>query len=174
MDFRVMQRSNVRRVQIDLFYDCLNNVTLYPKWQSFLRYQQPQSLILRGQNDIFFTKEGGEAYMKDVPNDEIHRLDSGYFAIEDCFDEIADSIQHFYLREWLMSQLDKNSETIGKSMLGKCFISYHHRHYYHTSGIGREASYLHDLQSPFSFSYTLENTLDAYASNHYGLLVSIS
>jgi hypothetical protein len=110
MDFRVMQRSNVRRVQIDLFYDCLNNVTLYPKWQSFLRYQQPQSLILWGQNDIFFTKEGGEAYLKDVPNDEIHRLDSGHFAIEDCFDEIADSIQHFYLREWMMSQLDKNSE----------------------------------------------------------------
>jgi pimeloyl-ACP methyl ester carboxylesterase len=56
-------------------------------------------LILWGQNDIFFTKEGGEAYLKDVPNDEIHRPDSGHFAIEDCFDEIADSIQHFYFEK---------------------------------------------------------------------------
>jgi hypothetical protein len=33
---------------------------------------------------------------------EIHRLDSGHFAIEDCHDEIADSIQCSILRKWPM------------------------------------------------------------------------
>jgi pimeloyl-ACP methyl ester carboxylesterase len=95
MDFRFMERPKAWRVQIDLFYDYPTNVALYPKWQKFLRDQQPKSLILWGQNDIFFTREGGEAYLKDLPNAEIHRLDSGHFAVEDCLDEIVSSIQYF-------------------------------------------------------------------------------
>jgi len=97
MDFRFMERPNARRVQMDLFYDYRINVTLYPKWQKFLQERQPKSLIFWGQNDIFFTREGGEAYLKDLPNAEIHRLDSGHFATEDCLDEIASNIHRFYL-----------------------------------------------------------------------------
>jgi pimeloyl-ACP methyl ester carboxylesterase len=51
---------------------------------------------LWGQNDIFFAQEGAEAYLKDLPEAEIHKLDSGHFALEDCLDEIADSIHRFY------------------------------------------------------------------------------
>ena len=97
MDFRFMERPNARRVQMDLFYDYRINVTLYPKWQKFLQERQPKSLIFWGQNDIFFTREGGEAYLNDLPNAEIHRLDSGHFATEDCLDEIASNIHRFYL-----------------------------------------------------------------------------
>jgi pimeloyl-ACP methyl ester carboxylesterase len=97
MDFRFMERPNARRVQMDLFYDYRTNVALYPKWQKFLRDRQPKSLIFWGQNDIFFTREGGEAYLKDLPNAEMHRLDSGHFAVEDCLGEITTNIQRFYL-----------------------------------------------------------------------------
>ena len=97
MDFRFMERPNARRVQMDLFYDYRINVTLYPKWQKFLQERQPKSLIFWGQNDIFFTREGGEAYLNDLPNAKIHRLDSGHFATEDCLDEIAGNIHRFYL-----------------------------------------------------------------------------
>ncbi len=97
MDFGFMERPNARRIQMDLFYDYRTNVALYPKWQKFLQECQPKSLIFWGQNDIFFTREGGEAYLKDLPNAEIHRLDSGHFATEDCLDEIASNIHRFYL-----------------------------------------------------------------------------
>ena len=97
MDFGFMERPNARRVQMDLFYDYRTNVALYPKWQKFLRDSQPKSLIFWGQNDIFFTREGGEAYLKDLPNAEMHRLDSGHFAVEDCLDEITNNIRRFYL-----------------------------------------------------------------------------
>jgi pimeloyl-ACP methyl ester carboxylesterase len=96
MDFRFMERPNARRIQMDLFYDYRTNVELYPKWQEFLRHHQPKSLIFWGQNDIFFTREGGEAYLKDLPNAETHRLDTGHFAVEDCLDEISGSIHRFY------------------------------------------------------------------------------
>jgi pimeloyl-ACP methyl ester carboxylesterase len=97
MDFRFMERANARKVQLDLFYDYRTNVALYPKWQEFLHEHQPKTLIFWGQDDIFFTREGGEAYLKDLPNAEMHRLDSGHFAVEDCLDEIASNISRFYL-----------------------------------------------------------------------------
>ena len=99
MDFRFMERPNARQVQMDLFYDYRTNVTLYPQWQKFLRERQPKTLIFWGQNDIFFTQEGGEAYLKDLPNAEMHRLDSGHFAVEDCLDEITNNINRFYLEK---------------------------------------------------------------------------
>jgi pimeloyl-ACP methyl ester carboxylesterase len=99
VDYRFMERPNARRLQMDLFYDYRTNVALYPKWQKFLREHQPKTLILWGQNDIFFTPEGGEAYLKDIPDAEIHRLNSGHFALEDCLEEIVKNMQRFYLEK---------------------------------------------------------------------------
>ena len=95
-DFAFMERPNARRVQLDLFYDYRTNVALYPQWQQFLRDRQPKTIIFWGQDDIFFTKEGGEAYLKDVPEAEMHRLDSGHFAVEDCLDTISANMRRFY------------------------------------------------------------------------------
>jgi pimeloyl-ACP methyl ester carboxylesterase len=91
-----MQRPNARRVQLDLFYDYRKNVELYPKWQAFLRERQPKTVIFWGQNDVFFTPEGGEAYLKDLPNAEMHRLAAGHFAVEDSLNEIAEGMIRFY------------------------------------------------------------------------------
>lgn len=95
-DFAFMERPMARRVQLDLFYDYRTNVALYPKWQQFLRDRQPKTIIFWGQDDIFFSREGGEAYLKDLPQAEMHRLDSGHFAVEDCLAEIASNMQRFY------------------------------------------------------------------------------
>ena len=96
MDIRFMDRPNARRAQMDLFYDYRTNVGLYPQWQKSLRERQPRTLIFWGQDDIFFTREGGEAYLKDLPDAEIHRLESGHFAVEDHLDTIASNIKRFY------------------------------------------------------------------------------
>lgn len=83
-------------MQLNLFYDYRTNVALYPAWQQFLRAQQPKTLVFWGQRDIFFTPEGGEAHLRDLPHAEIHRLDSGHFAVEDSLDVIAQNIGRFY------------------------------------------------------------------------------
>ncbi|HEX6052477.1 MAG TPA: alpha/beta hydrolase [Gemmatimonadaceae bacterium] len=95
-DVAFMQRPNAMRVNLDLFYDYRTNVPLYPVWQSFLRERQPKTLIFWGQQDIFFTAEGGEAYLADLPDAEMHRLDAGHFAVEDHLDYIARHIRQFY------------------------------------------------------------------------------
>ena len=96
MDFRFMERPNARRIQMDLLYDYRTNVALYPEWQKFLRDHQPKTIIFWGENDIFLTRAGGEAYLADLPDAEIHRLDSGHFAVEDCLEQIAENVQRFY------------------------------------------------------------------------------
>ena len=98
MDFRFMERPNARRVQLDLFYDYRTNVELYPQSQAMLRRERPETLIFWGQKDIFFTPEGGEAYLADLPDAELYRLDSGHFAVEDSLDVIASGIRSFYDR----------------------------------------------------------------------------
>jgi pimeloyl-ACP methyl ester carboxylesterase len=99
LDYRSLERPNAQQVQMDLFYDYRTNLSLYPKWQGFLHEHQPKTLIFWGQNDIFFTKEGGEAYLKDIPDAELHRFDSGHFVVEDCLQEIVTNMQRFYVEK---------------------------------------------------------------------------
>ncbi|MBL0218763.1 MAG: alpha/beta hydrolase [Myxococcales bacterium] len=95
-DFAFMQRPHAVRMNLDLFYDYRTNVPLYPVWQKFLRMRQPKTIIFWGQDDVFFTREGGEAYLKDLPNAEMHRLVGGHFAVEDNLDTISDHMHRFY------------------------------------------------------------------------------
>jgi pimeloyl-ACP methyl ester carboxylesterase len=95
-DIAFMQRPNAVRMNLDLFYDYRTNVPLYPKWQAFLRERQPETIIFWGQKDIFFTPEGGDAYLADLPSAELHRLDAGHFAVEEHLTYIASHIRRFY------------------------------------------------------------------------------
>jgi pimeloyl-ACP methyl ester carboxylesterase len=89
MDAYLLQRPGARQVQLDLLYDDRTNVALYPKWQAFLRKHQPRTLVFWGQNDFFLTPQGGEAYLRDLADAEIHRLETGHFALEDHLDYIS-------------------------------------------------------------------------------------
>ena len=95
-DIAFMQRPNADRLNLDLFYDYRTNVPLYPAWQKFLRDHQPDTLIFWGQDDIFFTPAGGDAYLADLPTAELHRLQAGHFAVEDHLEYIATHIVRFY------------------------------------------------------------------------------
>ena len=94
--FTTIQKPNGRRIQLDLFYDYRTNVALYPKWQSCLKQNQPKTIIFWGQDDIFFTREGGEAFLDVLPKAEMHRLQAGHFAVEDCLEYISKHMHQFY------------------------------------------------------------------------------
>jgi pimeloyl-ACP methyl ester carboxylesterase len=96
LDSAQMEREFAKKINMDLFYDYRNNVPLYPEWQKLMRDHQPKTIIFWGQGDIFFSPEGGEAYLADLPNAEMHRLTAGHFAVEDHLDEIASGIRRFY------------------------------------------------------------------------------
>jgi pimeloyl-ACP methyl ester carboxylesterase len=95
-DIAFLQRPHAERLHLDLFYDYRTNMPLYPRWQALLRERQPETLIFWGQGDMFFTPEGGDAYLADLPSAEIHRLDAGHFAVEEHLDYVAKHIELFY------------------------------------------------------------------------------
>ena len=95
-DIAFTQRPHVERLNLDLFYDYRTNVPLYPQWQAFLRERQPKTIIFWGQNDMFFTPEGGDAYLADLPSAEMHRLDAGHFVVEDHLEYVATHIRRFH------------------------------------------------------------------------------
>src|ERR1700754_2264487 len=97
MDNHFLERPDAKQVQLDFFYNYRTNVELYPKWQAFLKQQQPKTIIFWGQNDIFFTPAGGEAFLGALPEAEVHRLDSGHFALEDSLDKTAAKMLAFCL-----------------------------------------------------------------------------
>jgi hypothetical protein len=96
MDNHFLARPSAKRVQLDFFYDYRTNVELYANWQAFLKNHQPKTIIFWGQGDIFFTPAGGEAYLKDLPEAEMHRLQSGHFAVEDHLSLISEKMKEFY------------------------------------------------------------------------------
>jgi pimeloyl-ACP methyl ester carboxylesterase len=82
-------------IQLDLFYDYRTNVDLYPKFQQFFRERRPPTLIVWGKNDVIFPAPGAQAYLRDLPDAELHLLDTGHFALEDKGDEIAALMKDF-------------------------------------------------------------------------------
>ena len=95
LDFYNLSRPGQHEVQLGLFYDYQNNVTLYPEWQKYLRDNQPPLLIVWGKNDAFFPVPGAEGYKKDVKEIDYHILDTGHFALEEEAEFIIDKIRNF-------------------------------------------------------------------------------
>ena len=95
MDQALLDRPGVDEIMLDLFKDYGQNVALYPQFQSFFRARRPPTLIVWGQNDVIFPPEGARPYLRDLPDAELHLLDTGHFALEDRGEEIASLMRDF-------------------------------------------------------------------------------
>lgn len=94
-DQMTLDRPGNDKIQLALFYDYRKNPPLYPAWHKYLREKQPPVLIVWGKNDPIFIYPGAEPFLKDVPNAEIHPLDTGHFALEEEGAQIAQLIRAF-------------------------------------------------------------------------------
>ena len=63
---------------------------------------QPPMLITWGANDEIFGPAGAEAYKRDLPDAELHLLDTGHFALEEELEFIAHAMRRF-LKEHISS-----------------------------------------------------------------------
>ncbi len=95
MDQIFLDRPGNAEIQLDLFYDYRTNIPLYPQWQTYFREHKPATLVLWGKNDAIFVAAGAAPYKRDIPNTEVHLLDTGHFALETHGHEIAKLIREF-------------------------------------------------------------------------------
>jgi len=99
LDSALLARAGNTEIQLDLFLDYASNVALYPKFQEYFRAKRPPLLAVWGKNDPFFLPVGAEAFKRDIPDAEIHLYDTGHFALETHYPQIADTIRDFLDRK---------------------------------------------------------------------------
>jgi pimeloyl-ACP methyl ester carboxylesterase len=98
-DQALLDRPGNAEIQLDMFYDYLTNLPLYPVIQAYFRERQPPMLIVWGKNDTIFPADGAHPYRRDLPDAEFHLLDTGHFALEDKADEMVPLIRDFLERK---------------------------------------------------------------------------
>lgn len=94
-DLAFLDSEKARTVQVQLFQDYQTNIDLYPAWQATLRAHRFPALIVWGERDPAFIADGARAYLRDLPDAELHLLDAGHFAVEERASEIAGLILQF-------------------------------------------------------------------------------
>lgn len=105
LDWARLSRPGNIEAQLNLLYDYRTNLSLYSRFHEFFRSYQPPTLIAWGRYDPFFTVAGAEAYRRDLPNAELHYLETGHFALETHADRIASLIRDFMARYVIQSSV---------------------------------------------------------------------
>jgi pimeloyl-ACP methyl ester carboxylesterase len=98
LDIAYLSRPGADEIQLDLILDYRTNPQLYPDFQAYFRERQPPFLAAWGRNDAHFLPAGAEAYRRDLPEAEIHLLDTGHFALETHAAEIGALMRDFLAR----------------------------------------------------------------------------
>ncbi len=94
-DQALLDRPGNRDIQLDMLYDYRTNLPLYPDFQNFFRERRPPTLIIWGKNDYIFPEAGAHPYLRDLPDAEVHILNSGHFLLEEKLDVAAPLINDF-------------------------------------------------------------------------------
>jgi pimeloyl-ACP methyl ester carboxylesterase len=99
MDQAYLDRPGNSAVQLEMLYSYGTNPPRYPEWQAYFRKHQPPMLIAWGKNDKIFPAEGAHPYLRDLPEVELHLLDTGHFALEEDGEKIAGLMLDFLDRK---------------------------------------------------------------------------
>ena len=95
LDYALLSRPGNDDIQLGLIADYVSNVALYPRIHDYFRTYKPPLLAVWGAGDPFFLSAGAEAFLRDLPEAEVHFLDAGHFALETHGREIADLVRDF-------------------------------------------------------------------------------
>jgi pimeloyl-ACP methyl ester carboxylesterase len=88
------RRENAARI----IYDLKDNVEWFARYQAYLRNHQPSTLIVWGPQDGYMPEESARAYLRDLPDAELHLLDGGHWLLETNLAEAADLTRDFLNR----------------------------------------------------------------------------
>jgi pimeloyl-ACP methyl ester carboxylesterase len=97
-DQALLDRPGNDEIQLRLFRDYPTNVALYPRVQQYFRDSQVPLLAVWGAGDEIFGPDGATAFGRDLPDAEIHLIESGHFALESHLETITGYIRGFLAR----------------------------------------------------------------------------
>jgi pimeloyl-ACP methyl ester carboxylesterase len=71
------------------------NLDWFPRYQAYLRQHQPPTLIVWGPQDGYMPAESAQAYLRDLPEADLHLLDGGHWLLETNLDEVVPLVRDF-------------------------------------------------------------------------------
>jgi pimeloyl-ACP methyl ester carboxylesterase len=95
LSWPLMQSLERREIAVGLMEGLRENLQWFPKYQAYLREHQPPTLIVWGPQDGYMPAGAARAYLRDLPDAELHLLDGGHWALETNLDEIVELVRDF-------------------------------------------------------------------------------
>lgn len=84
-----------KEIAVDLIAGLKENRAWFPEHRRYLREHRPPALIVWGPQDHYMPEESARAYLRDLPEAELHLLDGGHWLLETNLDEAASLIRDF-------------------------------------------------------------------------------
>ncbi|WP_395821562.1 alpha/beta fold hydrolase [Archangium minus] len=96
-----LMNTPVRRaVAVGLMEKLKENLAWFPNYQRYLRENHPATLILWGPEDGYMPAPAARAYLRDVPDAELHLLEgAGHWLLETHFEEAVPIVRDFLARQ---------------------------------------------------------------------------
>jgi pimeloyl-ACP methyl ester carboxylesterase len=66
-----------RQIALELIAGLKENLAWFPRYQAYLRERRPPTLIVWGPQDGYMPEQSARAYLRDLPDAELHLLDDG-------------------------------------------------------------------------------------------------
>jgi pimeloyl-ACP methyl ester carboxylesterase len=84
-----------KEVAIDLIAGLKENRAWFPQHRKYLRDHQPPTLIVWGPHDHYMPEKSARAYLRDLPEAELHLLDGGHWLLETHLGEVVPLLRDF-------------------------------------------------------------------------------
>ncbi|MDT8757753.1 alpha/beta hydrolase [Sphingomonas psychrotolerans] len=84
-----------REIAVGVIAGLKENLAWFPRYQAYLREHRPPTLIVWGPRDGYMPEGAARAYLRDLPDAELHLLDGGHWLLETHLYEVADLIRPF-------------------------------------------------------------------------------
>jgi pimeloyl-ACP methyl ester carboxylesterase len=84
-----------RQIVVDVIAGLKENLTWFPRYQGYLRDHRPPTLIVWGPQDGYMPEGAARAYLRDLPDAELHLLDGGHWLLETHLAEVVGYVRDF-------------------------------------------------------------------------------
>ena len=87
-----------KEIATDLIVRLRANRAWFPEHRRYLREHRPPTLIIWGPLDHYMPEKSARAYLRDLPNAELHLLNGGHWLLETNLDEVVPLMRDFLER----------------------------------------------------------------------------
>jgi pimeloyl-ACP methyl ester carboxylesterase len=87
-----------KQIAVAIIAGLKDNLSWFPQYQAYLREHRPPALIIWGPQDGYMPEGAARAYLRDLPNAELHLLDGGHWLLETNLSEAVALTRDFLSR----------------------------------------------------------------------------